>query len=665
MAKKWEDVRPLTRSELELEMENILQEEEDGETQESSADASSDSEIEDNLQSVFSPSGSEFEPDTSGSESSDSEHSPQRKKKKFRTLPPVFLPSSSRTKQIDGIQEKQLQTVSETVLHLQQEGIGNGESNVEEHSQTVEQIGENADIALESEPESVGLPPSLKGKDGHRWCTVSNIRKRVAGRNVVHILQGPTEQAKYAETPLDVFKCLMTDSVFEKVLVHTNTQISLKSENYKFAKSTNSVTTMDELYALVGLLIFSGAQKDNHLNTREMFDSKISGSTYKATMSGERFDFLLHNLRFDDKATRAERKNLDRFAPIREIWDELISNCKSSYKPGSYVTIDEQLLAFRGRCPFRMYIPSKPAKYGIKIVMTCDAGTKYMLDAEPYLGKHTNTDGKPLGEYFVIKLTENIHGSNRNITMDNWFTSVNLADILVKPPYRLTVLGTLRQNKREIPPEMLHLKGREVGSSRFCFDQEKTLVSYKTKKNKSVLVLSTMHEGAVVCPTTKKPEIILHYNQTKGGVDTFDQMCGHRSCSRKTRRWPLCVFYGMLNIACINSWIIYNHNLKRSGQKPIARKTFMNTLQAQLTTAWLRKRSAIPTLQRSLKLLIGDILKIPSEDPSGGHPPENRTTCYFCPSKKRRMTSLHCNHCHRAFCAEHRARCCVTCDADK
>nr|CAI5845382.1 unnamed protein product [Callosobruchus analis] len=184
-------------------------------------------------------------PDTSGSESSDSEHSPQRKKKKFRTLPPVFLPSSSRTKQIDGIQEKQLQTVSETVLHLQQEGIGNGESNVEEHSQTVEQIGENADIALESEPESVGLPPSLKAK----MVTV--------GRNVVHILQGPTEQAKYAETPLDVFKCLMTDSVFEKVLVHTNTQISLKSENYKVAKSTNSVTTMDELYALVGLLIFS------------------------------------------------------------------------------------------------------------------------------------------------------------------------------------------------------------------------------------------------------------------------------------------------------------------------------------------------------------------------------------------------------------------------
>ncbi|GFQ86803.1 DDE_Tnp_1_7 domain-containing protein [Trichonephila clavata] len=55
-----------------------------------------------------------------------------------------------------------------------------------------------------------------------------------------------------------------------------------------------------------------------------------------------------------------------------EIWDDFIKNCVDSYKPGSYVTIDEQLLAFRGRCPFRMCIPNKPAKHGIKIVMMCD-----------------------------------------------------------------------------------------------------------------------------------------------------------------------------------------------------------------------------------------------------------------------------------------------------
>nr|CAH7725076.1 unnamed protein product [Callosobruchus chinensis] len=43
--------------------------------------------------------------------------------------------------------------------------------------------------------------------------------------------------------------------------------------------------------------------------------------------------------------------------------------------------------------------------------MACDTGTKYMLKYW-YLGKHTCTDGVTLGEYYVKKLTEKVHGSN-------------------------------------------------------------------------------------------------------------------------------------------------------------------------------------------------------------------------------------------------------------
>jgi len=31
------------------------------------------------------------------------------------------------------------------------------------------------------------------------------------------------------------------------------------------------------------------------------------------------------------------------------------------------VCVDKQLALFRGRCPFKVYIPSKPGKYEIKI----------------------------------------------------------------------------------------------------------------------------------------------------------------------------------------------------------------------------------------------------------------------------------------------------------
>lgn len=113
-----------------------------------------------------------------------------------------------------------------------------------------------------------------------------------------------------------------------------------------------------------------------------------------------------------------------------------------------YINIDEQLLAFRGRCPFRMYIPNKPAKYGLKIIMMCDNDSKYMINAIPYIGRATVTVGLPLGEYFVKELTRPLHGSNRNITTDNWFSSIPLAKALLCEPYKLTIVCTLRSNKK-------------------------------------------------------------------------------------------------------------------------------------------------------------------------------------------------------------------------
>ena len=52
------------------------------------------------------------------------------------------------------------------------------------------------------------------------------------------------------------------------------------------------------------------------------------------------------------------------------------------------MTVDEQLVCFRGRCPFRQYIPSKPGKYGIKIWAICEANTSYAWKMQVYTGKN-------------------------------------------------------------------------------------------------------------------------------------------------------------------------------------------------------------------------------------------------------------------------------------
>ena len=38
-----------------------------------------------------------------------------------------------------------------------------------------------------------------------------------------------------------------------------------------------------------------------------------------------------------------------------------------------------------------MYIPNKPVKYGLKLVMAYDVQSKYMLNVIPYLGKSVDT----------------------------------------------------------------------------------------------------------------------------------------------------------------------------------------------------------------------------------------------------------------------------------
>jgi len=85
-------------------------------------------------------------------------------------------------------------------------------------------------------------------------------------------------------------------------------------------------------------------------------------------------------LRFDDKATRTDRRLEDKIAAFREIWDMFFGLGKSLYLVGSALCIDEQLLPFRGRSGFRQHMPKKPSKYGIKIWMMCDCATKYMMN---------------------------------------------------------------------------------------------------------------------------------------------------------------------------------------------------------------------------------------------------------------------------------------------
>lgn len=182
-------------------------------------------------------------------------------------------------------------------------------------------------------------------------------------------------------------------------------------------------TCVTEIRAFIGLLYQIGSFRCSRKNIHHLcYNSKGNGmeSCY-LTMSEKRFRFLVRCLRFDDVHDRAVRKQIEKLAPIRDIFTLMVDNFQKYYCPSEYVTIDEQLLAFRGKCPFRQYIPSKPAKYGIKIFSLVDPRTVYTLNLETYLGVQPDGPYKisNASQDVVLRLVEPIFGTNRNITGEN------------------------------------------------------------------------------------------------------------------------------------------------------------------------------------------------------------------------------------------------------
>lgn len=513
-----------------------------------------------------------------------------------------------------------------------------------------EQSGED-EIEIEATSVKAKRLSIVKGKNGYKWSTdVPEKRGRHQARNLVTHLPGAKGAAKNITSPLEAWNLLVSNDILDFIVHHTNEEISRRCSDLPHKQTYHKETDIVEVKALIGLLFLCGVQKAAHLSLKELWSNKFGTSLYRATMSLNRFDFLTSCLRFDDKATRPQRKESDKFAPIRQIWEMFISNCRAFYTPHEYCTIDEQLMGYRGNCPFRIYMASKPDKYGIKFVMLHDARTWYMVNAIPYTGKVETENNEPVPSYYVRKLTETIQGTGRNVTVDNWFSSVPLFDDMLNQ-YNLTMLGTVR----EIPPSFLVAK--EAGVSKFAFDQNKTLVSYAPKKNKVVLLMSTSHYSDAINPETRKPQMVMDYNDTKEGTDTFDKLCHTYTTARSTRRWPMRVFCGILDHSGINAMVLFS---KSNQQEKLKRRQFLNNLAYDLIEPQLKRRLESTTLRRGIREIIRDILGIEDFQP----PVEvldKYVRCSFCVRNKDRKTKKICMNCKRAMWDEHRAMSCVQC----
>ena len=103
-------------------------------------------------------------------------------------------------------------------------------------------------------------------------------------------------------------------------------------------------------------------------------------------MSRDNYKKIQRFIRFDNKITRSERVERDSFSYIGEIFDPFVENCQAACTPKYSLAIDEQLLPMKNRCPFIVFMPNKPDKFGMNFWVLAEVKNKYIVNVLPFLG---------------------------------------------------------------------------------------------------------------------------------------------------------------------------------------------------------------------------------------------------------------------------------------
>ena len=385
-----------------------------------------------------------------------------------------------------------------------------------------------------------------------------NQKPTVVGRqkanDIMRQKPGLSKYSKNISTPKESFSLFITDSMLSSIVEFTNKKIVQTIEKVRNVLENSDkyphvkVTKKMEIEAFVGLLYYRGLYclKNHSLNI--MFSDRFGLPVFSACMSRMRFEFLMAHLCFDNFEDRAERWQSDRFAAIRDLFEDCNKNFGKSLIPEDYLSLDETLYPMRTQIAFKQYNPDKPAKYGLLFKSINCARYPYTYQSHVYCGK---PQGDPNEHYvsgtfnYIVQLVNKLGNHHnldgRNISMDRLYTSFKIANWLLDK--KITMVGTFQANRVGIPPDLKKVDDRDLLSNKvFWQDNGKTNISsyvVKTSKGKkNVLMLSTIEPiiGTTIDDEKKKPALYKLYDFTKGGTDIVDQKIGSYTVKSKSRK---------------------------------------------------------------------------------------------------------------------------------
>lgn len=315
-----------------------------------------------------------------------------------------------------------------------------------------------------------------------------------------------------------------------------------------------------EFFKFLALLVVTGVDRKptikDYWSTHPIRDTPF----FRSTMTRDRFEAIYHTMMHVSEVG-AEGKS-----KIEPLVDKIVEKFQEAFYPFEDLSIDEMVIGWKGRWKNKQYNASKPKKYHIKTYGVCDSATSYLYRILVYFGGDTSYVDCPEGAGHAEKvfdtLLQNL-GEGHHVFADRYYTTHKLVQNLNRKKTHFT--GTLNINRKNFPPQLktLKLDHRQSKSYRSERDGILTTAWRDKKAKKHVIVVSTKAKAGNVAVRRRRAEVempcLIHeYNQCMNGCDKVDQMVNYYGqFQRKTTKWWKRIFYWLLEVVQLNSYILY------------------------------------------------------------------------------------------------------------
>jgi hypothetical protein len=227
----------------------------------------------------------------------------------------------------------------------------------------------------------------------------------------------------------DFFFSVLPLTVFDMITKETNSYAIQQNENDEKFKSEWQLVSTDEMLAFIGTMIIMGICQLPRV--KDYWSEHFGITLIKRIFKRGRWEKINRYFHVSDNhlLKPKESSEYDKLGKIRELLKTINTLFSARFKPNCYLAVDESMVAFKGRCSFRQYVPLKPIKRGFKVFQVCDSLSGFSLQLSVYSDKADKNEDPNIGRNIIAPLVKLYEWSERIVYVDRFIHSVELAQV--------------------------------------------------------------------------------------------------------------------------------------------------------------------------------------------------------------------------------------------